>query len=106
MGRLIDADKFLTYLIFSKHIDGLTCGEVKEAVEMCKVDILELEALQDGIITRKKLRDLYDEFDRKTWSESENVRDDNMIEIGTARQILCDLFCELGVWDEGEEPEI
>ena len=39
--RLIDADKFLKYLIFSKHIDGLTCKEVKEAVEMCKVDVLE-----------------------------------------------------------------
>lgn len=31
--RLIDADKFLGYLIFSKHIDSLTCHEVKEAVE-------------------------------------------------------------------------
>ena len=39
--RLIDGDKFLEYLIFSKHIDGLTCKEVKEAVEMCKVDVLE-----------------------------------------------------------------
>ena len=38
---IIDADKFLAYLIFSKHIDGLTCGEVKEAVEMCKVDVIE-----------------------------------------------------------------
>lgn len=38
---IIDADKFLSYLIFSKHIDGLTCGEVKEAVEMCKVDVLD-----------------------------------------------------------------
>lgn len=38
---LIDADKFLAYLIYSKHIDGLTCGEVKEAVEMCKVDVLD-----------------------------------------------------------------
>lgn len=36
--RIIDADKFLKYLIISKHIDGLTCGEVKEAIEMCKVD--------------------------------------------------------------------
>ena len=36
--KIIDADKFLGYLIFSKHIDGLTCGEVKEAIEMCKVD--------------------------------------------------------------------
>ena len=39
--RIIDADKFLAYLIFSKNIDGLTCGEVKEAIEMCKVDILD-----------------------------------------------------------------
>lgn len=35
---IINAEKFLGYLIVSKHIDGLTCGEVKEAVEMCKVD--------------------------------------------------------------------
>lgn len=39
--RIIDADKFLAYLISSKHIDGLTCGEVKEAIEMCKVDVLD-----------------------------------------------------------------
>ena len=39
--RLIDADKFLAYLIYSKHIDSLTCKEVKEAVEICKVDVLE-----------------------------------------------------------------
>lgn len=39
--RLIDADKFLGFLIFSKHIDSLTCKEVKEAVEMCKVDVLD-----------------------------------------------------------------
>ena len=38
---LIDADKFLAYLIYSKHIDELTCGKVKEAVEMCKVDVLD-----------------------------------------------------------------
>jgi hypothetical protein len=39
--RIIDADKFLTWLIFSKHIEGLICGEVREAFEMCKVDILD-----------------------------------------------------------------
>ena len=43
---IIDADKFLTYLIYSKHIDGLTCGEVKEAVEMCKVDIEPQELIE------------------------------------------------------------
>lgn len=35
--KIIDADKFLVYLIFSKHIDELSCGEVKEAIEMCKI---------------------------------------------------------------------
>lgn len=39
--RLIDADKFLGYLIFSKHIDSLKCKEVKEAVKMCEVNVLE-----------------------------------------------------------------
>ena len=36
--RIIDADKFLEYLIFSKHIDSLKCAEVKEAVKMCEVE--------------------------------------------------------------------
>ena len=39
--RLIDVDKFLTYLIYSKHIDSLTCGEVKEAIEMCEINVLD-----------------------------------------------------------------
>lgn len=38
---LIDADVFLQYLIFSKHIDNLKCRDVKEAVEMSKVDVLD-----------------------------------------------------------------
>ena len=48
--RLIDADKFLKYLIFSKHIDGLTCGEVKKAIEMCKVDIFDKINRMRGIV--------------------------------------------------------
>lgn len=58
MGRLIDADKFLSYLIYSKHIDGLTCGEVKEAVEMCKVDILD------------KIRKIVDEWQSDSWTDN------------------------------------
>jgi len=50
---LIDADVFLAYLIFSKHIDSLKCRDVKEAVEMSKVDVLdkvraEIMSLTDG----------------------------------------------------------
>ena len=55
--RVIDADKFLTYLIFSKHIDGLTCGEIKEVIEMCKVDVLDkIRAdIQENINYNKKM---------------------------------------------------
>ena len=49
---IIDADKFLSYLIYSKHIDGLTCGEVKKAVEMSKVDVLD--KIRDEIDKQEK----------------------------------------------------
>ena len=60
--RLIDADVFLKYLIFSKHIDSLKCREVKEAVEMSKVDVLdkiraEIEDLRFGQPLRKLVVD-------------------------------------------------
>lgn len=62
--RIIDADKFLEYLIFSKHIDSLTCAEVKEAVEMCKVNVLEqiiAEIKQmDTLITRSEVLEVID----------------------------------------------
>ena len=52
--RLINADKFLGYLIVSKHIDGLTCGEVKEAIEMCKVDEVKVDDVLDKITVELK----------------------------------------------------
>ena len=60
--RLIDADKFLAYLIFSKHIDGLTCGEVKEAIEMCKVDVLD--KIRAEIEQTAKDYDKFDDYRR------------------------------------------
>lgn len=78
---------------------------VEEIKEKSKFDFLKLcdkaTGLEDSDISRRQLRDLYDKFDRETWSESEDVRGDDMIEVGTARQILCDLLGELGVWEEG-----
>ena len=58
---LIDADKILSYLIFSKHIDSLTCGEVKEAVEMCKVDVLD------------KIRDEIEQLPTKKCTETRRI---------------------------------
>jgi hypothetical protein len=52
MSRLIDADKFLEYLIFSKHIDSLKCAEVKEAVKMCEVKqptVCDIDAIRQEI---------------------------------------------------------
>ncbi len=48
--KAIDADKFLAYLIISKHIDELSCGEVKQAIEMCKVDV-DVDDVLDKIKT-------------------------------------------------------
>ena len=48
---IIDADKFLAYLIFSKHIDGLNCGEVKKEIEMCKVDVLDKIRAENSVKT-------------------------------------------------------
>ena len=66
--KLIDADKFLTYLIYSKHIDSLTCGDVKKAVEMCEVDVLdkirvEIQTEYDGILWH------YNDYD-DGWSDA------------------------------------
>ena len=50
--RLIDADKFLEYLIFSKHIDSLKCDEVKKAVEICEVKmptVCDIDAIREEI---------------------------------------------------------
>ena len=65
---IIDADKFLAYLIISKHIDELTCGEVKQAIEMCKVDV-EVDDVLDKIKADIKkmdfdFGDFYDHTDR------------------------------------------
>lgn len=54
--RIIDADKFLEYLIFSKHIDNLKCDEVKKAVEMCEVKqltVCDIEQIRTEIKSLK-----------------------------------------------------
>jgi hypothetical protein len=80
---------------------------IEEIKKKSRYDFLKLcqKAKESDDSRRKQLRDLYDQFVRDTWSEAEDVRGNNMIQIKTARQILSDLLCELGVWDEGEEPE-
>lgn len=86
---------------------------VEEIKEKSKYDFLKLcesakfAAPDDSFnIERSQLVDLYDRFQKKVFAHQETVLDEDMINTGTAEQILCDLLCELGVWDEGEESEI
>lgn len=77
--RLIDADKFLGYLIYSKHIDSLLCIEVKDAVEMCKVDVLErimdevnkLKKVSDGNKVYVGINDVFDIIDKYMKEQTE-----------------------------------
>ncbi len=86
---------------------------VKEIKEKSRYDFLKLcesakiAAPDDSSkIERSQLVDLFDRFRKRVSKHQEKVLDEDMIDSGTAVQILCDLLCELGVWDEGEEPEI
>ena len=61
--RLIDGDKFLKYLIFSKHIDSLKCGEVKEALKMCEVNA---EVCDDELIKAVRANEFYKGYKKAT----------------------------------------
>lgn len=76
--RLIDADVFLKYLIFSKHIDSLKCKEVKKAVEMSKVDVFdkiraEIEFEVDNRTNMLCAEDVLAIIDKYTESEGTNA---------------------------------
>lgn len=86
---------------------------VEEIKEKSRYDFLKLcesvkfAAFDDrSKVGRSQLVDLFDRFRKRVSKHQEKVLDEDMIDSGTAVQILCDLLCELGVWDEGEEPEI
>ena len=61
-----------------------------------------LEKLKQKTITIKQLEEMYDKFQKKLWREHEDVRGDDMIEIGYAEQFLQDLLMEFGCWEEVE----
>ncbi len=69
----------IPYNIYSTLIDG--------------IDTIEAEQI-------KKLEEMYQKFEKKLWSEHEDVRGDDMIEVGYAEQFLQDLLLEFGCWDE------
>lgn len=65
-----------------------------------------LEKLKQKTITIKQLEEMYDKFQKKLWREHEDVRGDDMIEIGYAEQFLQDFLMEFGCWEEADEGQL
>lgn len=60
---LIDSNNFITHLVWSGLIDKATCGELKEAIELCTVkDTFSM----DEVTTI--LNDLKQDFIAESWS--------------------------------------
>ena len=73
---LIDSNNFITHLVWSGLIDKATCGELKEAIELCTVkDTFS----KDEVITM--LTDLKQDFIAESWSLASYVEDANMTEL-------------------------
>ena len=64
------------------------------------------EKLKQETITIKQLEEMYDKFQKKLWREHEDVRGDDMIEVGYAEQFLQDLLMEFGCWEEADEGQL
>ena len=60
----------------------------------------EISTGQTKVVTTKQLEEMYQQFERKLWSVHEDVRGDDMVEIGYAEQFLQDFLMEMGCWDE------
>lgn len=55
--------------------------------------------------TSKQLEEMYERFQKKLWSEHEDIMGNQMIDIGTAEQFLQDLLMELGCWEDKSDGE-
>lgn len=108
-------DNSYGYLIFNNNPEGQLKGiALKTIYEAAKNDELvpvelfnkvkkerdNLEKLKQETITIKQLEEMYDKFQKKLWREHEDVRGDDMIEVGYAEQFLQDLLMEFGCWEE------
>lgn len=52
------------------------------------------------IVTTKQLEKMYEDYDKCLWREHEDVRGADMVEMGTALDLLQEQLCLLGCWDE------
>lgn len=106
------------YLIFNNkpegQLKGIALKTIYEAAkngELVPVELFNkvkkerdnLEKLKQKTITIKQLEEMYDKFQKKLWREHEDVRGDDMIEIGYAEQFLQDFLMEFGCWEEADD---
>lgn len=77
---------------------------LKLAINSLETDeAYQLEYEHIKCVTTEQLEEMYKQFEKKLWSVREDVRGDDMIEVGFAEQFLQDLLAELGCWDREEE---
>ena len=56
-------------------------------------------------ISTKQLDEMYSSYEKSLWREHEDVRGDDMVEMGTALNLLSEELCLLGCWDDDEVEE-
>ena len=60
----------------------------------------EISTGKNKVVTTKQLEEMHEKFQKKLWHEHEDVMGNQMVEMGSAEQVLQDLLMELGCWDE------
>lgn len=61
---VIDSDNFITHLVWSGLVDKATCGELKEAIELCTVK--DIYTKDDMVVMlediKEQLREMHEDF--------------------------------------------
>lgn len=65
---------------------------------------MAIEALQK-YVTQDQLEEMFKKYREYLWRESDDVRGDDMIEIGYAEEYLAERLREFGCWCKEEESE-
>lgn len=79
--------------------------DMDDKVDVSSVASYMKKAICNKTVNVKQLEEMYDKFQKKLWSVHEDVRGDDMIEVGYAEQFLQDLLGEFGCWDEEMQNE-
>ena len=72
----------------------------KDAPIIC-AECMSVEKKRNNLFCSE--RNMYDSYEKSLWREHEDVRGDDMVELGTAEQLLQEELCILGCWDDEVE---